>query len=124
MIFLAARRVRADLSWQRALELAVDISEASQGQGARWHLTNHMSLKSPLGARREATQPGGGLQPEERHGMTAEVIMIDYRQKKHVQRVFEYIFPYPTSFVERRLDPRVQPTPVLIGTQLLTCCLR
>jgi hypothetical protein len=33
---LAARRVRANLSWRRALELAADSREATPWHGARW----------------------------------------------------------------------------------------
>jgi hypothetical protein len=32
---------------------------------------------------------GGGFQPEERHGMAAEVHIIIRRRKKPVRRVFE-----------------------------------
>jgi hypothetical protein len=38
---------------------------------------HHVSLESLLGARREATQAGGGSQPGDRHGLAAEVQMID-----------------------------------------------
>jgi hypothetical protein len=56
-----------------------------------------MNLESPLGTMREATQAGGESQPEERHGLTAEVLRIDRRRKNPVRRVFESIFPpYPT----------------------------
>jgi hypothetical protein len=44
-------------------------------------VANHVSFKSPLGARLEATHDGGGLQPEERHGMAAEVLKIICHQK-------------------------------------------
>jgi hypothetical protein len=39
-------------------------------------------------ARREATHAGGGSQPEERHGMAAEVHMIIRHQARPVRRVF------------------------------------
>jgi hypothetical protein len=42
-----------------------------------------------MGTKLDATQDGGGSQPEERHGMAAEVHMIDRRQKNPVRRVFE-----------------------------------
>jgi hypothetical protein len=56
--FLAARRVRVDLSWKRAWELTADICKLVRRQGARWQSTMHKSLELPLGARREATQAG------------------------------------------------------------------
>jgi hypothetical protein len=40
-----------------------------------------MSFMSPLGARLEDTQDGGGSQPEERHGLAAEVMRIIRRRK-------------------------------------------
>jgi hypothetical protein len=85
---MAARRVRADLSWRRALEMAADSREAAPWTGIRWS-TIHVSLESPLGARREATHAGRGSQPKERHGVVAEVLMIDSRRKSPVRRVFE-----------------------------------
>jgi hypothetical protein len=48
---LAARRVRADKSWWRALELAADNREATLRQAGRWQLTNRVSIESPLGVR-------------------------------------------------------------------------
>jgi hypothetical protein len=47
-----------------------------------------MSFMSPLGARIEATLDGGGSQPEERHGLAAEVVRITRRRKKPVRGVF------------------------------------
>jgi hypothetical protein len=37
------------------------------------------SFKSPVGARLQATQDGGGSQPEERHGLAAAVLRITLR---------------------------------------------
>jgi hypothetical protein len=45
-------------------------------------------FKSPLGARPDATQDGGGSQPEERHGMAATVLRITRRRKNPVRGVF------------------------------------
>jgi hypothetical protein len=42
-----------------------------------------------MGARLEATRDGGGSQPEERHGLAAEVHMTDRREKNPVRRIFE-----------------------------------
>jgi hypothetical protein len=70
------------MSWRRALELAADSREAPTRQGVRWQPTNHVRLESPLGARREATQAGGGSQPAERHGLAAEVNKAVHSRKK------------------------------------------
>jgi hypothetical protein len=48
---------------------------------------SHVSFKSPLGARLEATQDGGGSQPEERYDMAAEVLRINRRRKTPVRGV-------------------------------------
>jgi hypothetical protein len=45
-----------------------------------------------MGARLEATQGGGGSQPEERHGLTSEVHMIARRKKNPVRRVLDKYF--------------------------------
>jgi hypothetical protein len=71
----AATRVRTDVTWRWALEMAADISEARPWQGVHGQPTGLVSLESPLGPRREATQAGGGSQPEEQHGLAAEVCM-------------------------------------------------
>jgi hypothetical protein len=42
-----------------------------------------------MGEKVAAKQDGGGSQPEERHGVAAEVHRIHHRQKKPVRRVFE-----------------------------------
>jgi hypothetical protein len=76
-----------------------------------------------MGARLEATQDGGGSQPEERHGLAAEVLRIIRRRKNPVRGAFGKIFPYPPSFEERRLDPCGLPTPLLGGTRLSAGCL-
>jgi hypothetical protein len=77
-----------------------------------------------MGARPKATQDGGASQPEERHGLAAAVLKIDRRRKNPVRGVFGKMFPYPTSFAVRRLDPYVRRTPPLVGTRLSTSCLR
>jgi hypothetical protein len=75
------------MSWRRALELAADSREAAPRQGVRWRSTTNVSFESLLGARRETSQAGGGSQPEERHGMAAEVLRIDRRQNNSVRTV-------------------------------------
>jgi hypothetical protein len=83
------------------------------------------SLKSTVGAGLEATQDGGGSRSEERHGMAAAILRIDSRRENPVRGDSGKIFAYPTtSFVVRRLDPCVRPTPPLVGTRLSTGCLR
>jgi hypothetical protein len=57
-----------------------------------------------LGARLEVTQDGGRSQPEERHGLAAEVLRIIRRRKNPVLGIFGKIFPYPPSFEEQRLE--------------------
>jgi hypothetical protein len=49
----AATRVRTDVSWRRALELAADSREATPGQSVRWQPTNPVKLESTMGARRD-----------------------------------------------------------------------
>jgi hypothetical protein len=87
MTCLAARSVRVDLSWWRALELAADSREASPRQCAREPSTSHVGLVPPLGAGCDVMHGGRGSQPEERHGMVTEVYMIDRRRKNRVWRV-------------------------------------
>jgi hypothetical protein len=47
-----------------------------------------VSFMSPMGARLEATQDGGGSQPEERHDLAAEALRINRRRKNPVRGVF------------------------------------
>jgi hypothetical protein len=63
-----------------------------QGRAFVGNRQSHVSLESPHGARREATHTLGGSQPEERHGLAAEVFMIDRRRKKPVRRSFDKYF--------------------------------
>jgi hypothetical protein len=44
----AATRVRTDVSWRRAFEMAADGMEATQGKGVRWQPIIHIRLKSSL----------------------------------------------------------------------------
>jgi hypothetical protein len=106
------------------LESVADNWEATLGHGARCNRQPCESSKFPLGARPDATQDGGGSQPGERHGLAAAVLRIARRRKNLVRGVFGKIFPYPSSFEDRRLDPCVLPTPPLVGTRLSTSCLR
>jgi hypothetical protein len=118
------RRARTDQRWAEG----VGAGGGQLGSSARARrslaVDSLVSFMSPLGARLEATQDGGGSQPEERHGVAAEGLRIIRRRKKPGTGGFWKIFPYPTSFVARRLDPYVRPTPSLVGTRLLTGCLR
>jgi hypothetical protein len=54
------RRVRADVTWYMALELAAYGREATPCYGIRWHSTGHVSLESPVGAMREGRGPEEG----------------------------------------------------------------
>jgi hypothetical protein len=57
-----------------------------------------VSFKSPLGARLEATHDGGGSQPEERHGLAAEVRHDHLPLDKPATGVFWKNIPVPTIF--------------------------
>jgi hypothetical protein len=56
--------------------------ESSAGARRSLAVESHVSFMSPLGARLEAKRDKGGSQPEERHGMAAEVLGIIRRRKK------------------------------------------
>jgi hypothetical protein len=79
-------------------------------------VANPVSFKSPLGERLEATQDGGGSQPEERPGVAAGILIIIRRRKSPVRGDFGKIVPYPLFFEKQRLDPSALPTPPLVGT--------
>jgi hypothetical protein len=79
------------------LEQAADSSEAALGTALASSCQPCVSLRSPLGARPDATQDGGGSQPEERHGLAAAVPRIARRRKSPVRGVFGKI-PVPTIF--------------------------
>jgi hypothetical protein len=53
-----------------------------------------------MGVRREAKHGGGGSQPEERHGLAAEIHRIDRQQKKHGTEGFCIVIFEPVIFVE------------------------
>jgi hypothetical protein len=118
------RRVRTNHRWNEG----VGAGGGHLGSNARARRSLAfailVSLTSPLGARLEATQDGGGSQPEERHGLAAEVLMIIRRRKNSVRGVLGKIFPCPPSLEERRLDPCVLPAPPLVCTRLSIGCLR
>jgi hypothetical protein len=57
-----------------------------------------MSLESPLGVRREATQAIGGSQPEERRGLEAEVRRINRRRKNPGKEGFRIHSSVPDIF--------------------------
>ena len=77
--------------------LAADSWEASLGTALASSRQPCERLRSPLGARPEATQDGGWSQPEERHGLAAAVLRIARRRKSPVRGVFGKI-PVPTIF--------------------------
>ena len=79
------------------MELAVDKWEATLGPAMASNRQTCESIRSPLGARPEATQDGGWSQPEERHGLAAAVLRITRRRKSPVRGVFGKI-PVPTIF--------------------------
>ena len=79
------------------LELAADSWEAALGTTLASSRQPCENLKSPLGARPDATQDGGGSQPEERHGLAAAVPRIARRRKSPVRGVLGKI-PVPTIF--------------------------
>jgi hypothetical protein len=81
----------------RVLELAADSWEAALARGSL-AIDSHVSFMSPLGVRLEATQDGGGSQPEERHGLAAEVMRIIRRRKKMVRGAFWKNIPVPNIF--------------------------
>jgi hypothetical protein len=118
------RRVRTDQQWDEG----VGIGGGQLGSSARARrslvVASPVSFMSPLGERPEATQDGGGSQPEERHGLAAAVLRITSCRRNPVRGIFGDIYPYLPSFEERRLDPCAIPTPPLVGTRLSTSCLR
>jgi hypothetical protein len=92
------RRVRTDHRWDEG----VGAGGGQLGSIARARRSLAVaipaSFKSPLGARLEATQDGGGLQPEERHGLAAAVPRITRRRKNPVRGDFGGNIPVPTIF--------------------------
>jgi hypothetical protein len=118
------RKVRTDQRWDEGVGVGGGHLESSASARRSLGVASLVSFTFTLGARLEATRDGGGSQPEERHGLAAEVLMIIRRRKSPARGVLGKIFPYPPSFEERRLDPCVLPTPSLVGTRLSTCCLR
>jgi hypothetical protein len=67
-------------------------------------VASHVSFKSPLGARPEATHDGGGSQPEERHGLAAKVLRIIRRRKNPARGVFGEYFRTCTHHLLRSGD--------------------
>jgi hypothetical protein len=51
-------------------------------------VVHSFEIRVSLGVRLGATKDKGGSQPEERHGLAAEVHMIDRRRQDPVRRVF------------------------------------
>jgi hypothetical protein len=77
------------------LEMAADSWEAALGTALASSRQPCESLRSPLAARPDATQDGGGSQPEERHGLAAAVLRITRRRRNPVRGGFGDIYPYP-----------------------------
>jgi hypothetical protein len=81
------RRVRTD----QRLDEGVGTGGGQLGSNARARrsllVASSASFKHVLGARLEATQDGGGSQPEERQGLAAEVLRIIRRRKNPVRGV-------------------------------------
>jgi hypothetical protein len=44
-------------------------------------MTSHVDVEPPLWARHDSKKTGGESQPEERHGLAVEVLIIDPRRK-------------------------------------------
>jgi hypothetical protein len=73
---------------------------AAPGKGARWTTTNHVDTEPPIEGRHDAKQAGGGSQPRERHGLAAEVFMINRHRKDPVRRGFRLHISAPDFFVD------------------------
>jgi hypothetical protein len=97
------RRVRTDQRWYEG----VGANGGQLGSSARARrslaVDSRVSFMSPMGARIEATQDGGGSQPEERHGLAAEVVRIERRRKTRYGGFWK-IFPYPIKHLWWRGD--------------------
>jgi hypothetical protein len=78
------------------LEMAADSWEAALGTALASIRRPCESLRSPMGARPDATQDGGGSHPEERHGVAAAVIRIARRRESPVRGFGKN--PVPTIF--------------------------
>jgi hypothetical protein len=94
----AVGKVRANLIWRRALELAADSRKAPPKQGARQPSTSLEGLVPPAGAGRDSTHAGRGSQPEERQGLAAEVHKIDRHRKNLVRTGFRLNMSIPNIF--------------------------
>jgi hypothetical protein len=51
-----------------------------------------------MGVKREVTHAGGGPQPEERHGMAAEILMIDRCEIEPCSEGFRINASVPNTF--------------------------
>jgi hypothetical protein len=75
-------------------ELAAGVGVGSEHPGSniiamRSLAADHpCGTRAPMGAGRDVTQAGGEASPEERHGMAAEVHMVDRRRINPVRRIF------------------------------------
>jgi hypothetical protein len=83
------RRVRTDQRWDEGIGAGGGQLGSSACRARRsLAFDSHVSFMSSLGERIEATEDGGGSQPEERHGLAAEVLRIIRRRKNPVRGVF------------------------------------
>jgi hypothetical protein len=78
--FFRRRRVRTDQWWDEGVGACGGHVRSGARARSSLAVANLASFKSPPGARLEATHDGGGSQPEERHGLAAEVLRIIRRQ--------------------------------------------
>jgi hypothetical protein len=85
------RKVRTDQRWDEGVEAGGGQLGSSARARRSLAVDSHVSFMSPLGARLEATQDGGGSQPEERHGLAAEVLRITRRRKNPVRGFLENV---------------------------------
>ena len=82
----------------RVLELAADSWEAALGTTLASSRQPCETFKSLPGARPEATQDGGGSQPEERHSLAAAALRITRRRRNPGTGGFWGNIPVPTIF--------------------------
>jgi hypothetical protein len=72
----------------RVLELAAGSRGSNAMARRSLAIVHAFEIRVCMGVRVGATHDGGGSQPEERHGLSAEVHMIDCRRKNPVRKVF------------------------------------
>jgi hypothetical protein len=72
--------------------MAADNWKVAPWHGARYVWTHMRDLNLPPGVRRDGTHAGRRSQPEERHGMEAEVLRIDRRRKNRYREFLVMFF--------------------------------